>query len=78
MSQRTQQEGVRPRRSRKLMPHEQRIRWAEDGDVGDCASTVGQSRGRKTASDLGDWILGETVYHLRCLDAVGFLLPDPY
>ena len=29
----TQQEGARPRRSRKLTPHEQRIRWAEAGDV---------------------------------------------
>jgi hypothetical protein len=33
MSQRTQQEEARPRRSRKLTPYEQRIRWAEDGDV---------------------------------------------
>jgi len=33
MSQRTQQEGVRPRRSRKLTPHEQRIRWAANGNV---------------------------------------------
>ena len=32
MSQRTQQEGVRPRRS-MLTTHEQRTRWAEDGDV---------------------------------------------
>jgi hypothetical protein len=27
------QEGDRPRWSRKLTPHEQRICWAEDGDV---------------------------------------------
>jgi hypothetical protein len=33
MSHRTQQEGGRPRRSRKLTPHEQRIRWAANGDV---------------------------------------------
>ena len=29
----TTQEGARPRRPRKLTPHEQRVRWAEDGDV---------------------------------------------
>jgi hypothetical protein len=32
MSGRTQ-EGATPRRSRKLTPHEQRVLWAEDGDV---------------------------------------------
>ena len=29
----TTEVGARPRRSRKLTPHEQRARWAEDGDV---------------------------------------------
>ena len=29
----TTEEGARPRRPKKLTPHEQRVRWAEDGDV---------------------------------------------
>jgi hypothetical protein len=44
MSQRTQQEGVRPRRSKKLTPHEQRIRWAENGDVEQLWGVVAAAR----------------------------------
>jgi hypothetical protein len=29
----TAEEGAKPRRSRKLTPHEQRVRWAESGDI---------------------------------------------
>jgi hypothetical protein len=33
MAQRTQEEGVKPRRLKKLTPHEQRVAWAESGHI---------------------------------------------
>jgi hypothetical protein len=32
---------------------------------------------RRQSCDRISWIVGETVYHLRCLDTAGFLRPDP-
>jgi hypothetical protein len=43
MSRKTQ-EGVRPRRPKKLTPHEQRIRWDEDGDVEQLWGVVAAAR----------------------------------
>jgi hypothetical protein len=40
MSGRTQPEGARPRRSRKLTPHEQRIHWAENGDIEQLSNVI--------------------------------------